>query len=374
MIDYFNITIDGDYFPEIGKKVVVCQPSGVKTESFTEVKVSVGKYAPHFNLRVENNGKRMRFHGSPAQWLQCHNGMGSNDFRGLVRKTICLVFKTLKIDCPPLISEAIISGEYAVHEVHVAEHYAMPASLIAKLCDDIRRYSVASLKATPISPGVGVRIWPGSRDREVLIYNKQNYFLDNLLRHKHKLLGKMSMSFDRIGTGLYFDLMMDEYLAHIVRIETRHKRDLKTKELSLDQGLAWNSDVARALHIKTVKDIPLQDLPPLELHEQILQKADLKHRALIALWLDGRDPKSFSSSPATYYRHRKEILEKYDIDLSVPALERRGFSWKSLTDPINIMEPPAWALESGFVYEPKRWNGFFDAAQYERAWLNSKNS
>jgi hypothetical protein len=121
--------------------------------------------------------------------------------------------------------------------VHVAEHYAMPASLIAKLCDDIRRYGTASLKATPISPGIGVRLWPGSRDREVLIYDKQNYFMDKLLRHKHKLLGKMPMSFERIGTGLYFDQMMDQYLAHGVRIETRHKRDLKNKNLSLDKGL-----------------------------------------------------------------------------------------------------------------------------------------
>ncbi|MDH1381043.1 phage/plasmid replication protein, II/X family [Comamonas aquatica] len=373
MIDYFNITIDGDDFPEIGKKVVVRQPSGVKNKSFTEVKVIAGKYAPNFNVRLETNGQRMRFHGSPAQWLQGHNGMGSNDFRGLVKKTIHLVFETLEMDCPASVSKAIISGNYAVDEVHIAEHYAMPASLIAKLCDDIRRYGTASLKATPISPGVGVRLWTGSRDREVLIYDKQNYFMDKLLRHKHKLLGNMAMNFERIGTGLYFDQMMDQYLAHGVRIETRHKRDLKNKNLSLSKGVAWNPDVARTLHIETVKDIPLQDLPPLDVRELILQKADLKNRTLIALWLAGRDPKAFCASPATYYRYRKDILEKYGINLSVPALMVDGISWKSLTDPANIKEPPEWALESGFVYEPKRWNGFVDATQYERAWLHSEN-
>ncbi|MEN2431921.1 phage/plasmid replication protein [Comamonas sp. F1-6] len=372
MIDYFNITIDGDDFPKIGKKVVVRQPSGVKTKSFTEVKVSAGKYAPHFNVRVETNGQRIRFHGSPAQWLQGHNGMGSNDLRGLVKKTIRLAFETLEMDCPASVSKAIISGNYAVDEVHIAEHYAMPASLIAKLCNDIRRYGAASLKATPISPGIGVRLWPGSRDREVLIYDKQNYFMDNHLRHKYKLLGKMPMNFDRIGTGLYFDQMMDQYLAHGVRIETRHKRDLKKKNLSLNKGLAWNPDVARALHVKTVNGIPLQDLPPLDIREQVIQKADFKYRALMALWLDGRDPKAFCASPATYYRHRKEILDQCGIDLSVPALMVEDISWKSLTDPINIMEPPEWAMESGFVYEPKRWDSFVDATQYERAWLNGE--
>jgi hypothetical protein len=73
-----------------------------------------------------------------------------------------------------------------------------------------------------------------------------------------------------------------------------------------------------------------------------------------------------------YYRYRKNILEKYGINLSVPALMIDGISWKSLTDLANIKEPPEWALESGFVYEPKRWNGFVDATQYERAWLNSE--
>lgn len=351
---------------------MVRQPSGVKTKSFTEVKVIAGKYAPHFNVRVETNGQRMRFHGSPAQWLQGHNGMGSNDLRGLVKKTIRLAFETLEMDCPASVSKAIISGIYAVDEVHIAEHYAMPASLIAKLCDDIRRYGTTSIKATPISPGIGVRLWPGSRDREVLIYDKQNYFMDKLLRHKHKLLGKMPMSFERIGTGLYFDQMMDKYLANGVRIETRHKRDLKNKKSPLNQGLAWGQGAARDLHIKTVKDIPLQDLPPLDVRELILQKADLKNRALIALWLDGRDPKAFCASPATYYRRRKEILDQCGIDLSVPALMVDGILWKSLTDPVNIMEPPEWALESGFIYEPKRWNGFVDATQYERAWLHSE--
>lgn len=299
--------------------------------------------------------------------------MGSNDFRGLVKKTIRLAFETLEMDCPASVSKAIISGNYAVDEVHIAEHYAMPASLIAKLCNDIRRYGAASLKATPISPGIGVRLWPGSRDREVLIYDKQNYFMDKLLRHKHKLLGKMPVNFERIGTGLYFDQMMDQYLAHGVRIETRHKRNLKNKESPLSQGVAWSPDVARALHVKTVNGIPLQDLPPLDIREQIIKKADSKKRALIALWLGGRDPKTFCSSPATYYRHRKDILEEYGIDLSVPALMVDGISWKSLTDPANIKEPPEWALESGFVYEPKRWTGFADATQYERAWLNSEN-
>ena len=121
MIDYFDITISGDDFPKIGKAVMTHHPGGAKTTSFTEVKVCAGKDAPHFCARVENSAERMRFYGSPAQWLQGHNGMGSNDFTGLVKASVLLVFKTLKLDCPASVIEALNTRNYAVDEVHVAE-------------------------------------------------------------------------------------------------------------------------------------------------------------------------------------------------------------------------------------------------------------
>lgn len=371
MIDYFDITIDGDDFPEIGKAVMTRHPGGAKTKSFTEVKVRADKDAPHFAARVETRAERMRFSGSPASWLQGHNGIGSNDFPALVKASVLLVFETLELKCPASVFDALNSGNYAVDEVHIAEHYAMPKGLIPRLCDNIRRYADAALEATPIRPGIGVRLWPHSRDRQVLIYDKHHYFLDELPKHKRKLLGRMSMDFDRIGVGIEFDQMMEQYLAHGVRIETRHKRALKNKNRPLDRGELWHLETARALHIETVKEIPLQDLPPLDRRELLLQTTDLKHRTLIALWLDGRDPIDFCASPATYYRRRQQILQQYGIDLSIPALQDDAISWSSLTDPAAIMEPPERAVEGGFVYEPSRWHGWRDATQNERAWLHA---
>ena len=111
MIDYLNITIDGDDFPTIGKEFTTKQPGGARTKSFTEVKVRVATGAPWLHAKVETKEKRMRFWGSPAAWLQGHNGMGSNDFQPLIKASVLLVFDTLGLDCPVSVMEAISTGE-----------------------------------------------------------------------------------------------------------------------------------------------------------------------------------------------------------------------------------------------------------------------
>ena len=79
----------------------------------------------------------------------------------------------------------------------------------------------------------------------------------------------------------------------------------------------------------------------------------------------------FCKSASTYYRRRLEILLQYGIDLSIQALRDDAINWASITNPAAIMEPPDWAVEGGFVYEPSRWIGWRDATQNERAWLRA---
>jgi hypothetical protein len=370
MIDYFNITIKGDNFPPIGKQLTTMQPSGAESKSFTEVDVRVASGAPEFTAKVETKDKRMRFSGSPAAWLQGHNGMGSNDFQPLVSASVLLVFETLGIDCPASVMNAITTGEYNVHEVHVAEQYRMPHQLIEPLCDNIRRYGDSSMQAVPLEKGVGLRLWPNSKYTRVLMYDKYHYFLDGLDKHKIKLLGNMPMDFGRFGTSLEFGQMMDEVLAQGIRIETRSKLALNSSKNLLNRGVYWKPETARELHRRVLEEVPLLDLPPIHVQEQLLAIAPADQKMLIALWLTGRDMRQFFNSDATYFRKRKLMLDKYkDIDLSIPPMPECGIRWADVIKPTAIVEVPEWAKESGFVYEPVRWSGWRNPTQNHRAWL-----
>ncbi len=369
MIDYIDITIRGADFPNIGKEFTTKQPSGVESKSFTEVVVRAASGAPEFRARVETKHKRMRFWGSPAQFLQGHNGMGSNDFRPLVEASVLLVFETLGIPVPASVLDALSTGEYYVHKAHVTEQYRMPRMLIGPMCDTIRRYADSPLQAVPIREGNGIRLWPNSRDRHVIMYDKYHYFMDGLSEHKSELLGNMPMDFGRFGTSIEFGKMMDEVLAQGIRIEARCDRMLKSKKNPLNRGVHWKPETARELHRKVVEDIPLSDLPPIHVQEQLLATANADHKMLIALWLTGRDMRQFFNSDATYYRRRTEMINRYGFDMSIPPMPECGIRWADVIAPSSIIEVPEWAKESGFVYEPERWSGWHNPTQNHRAWL-----
>jgi Phage replication protein CRI len=369
MIDHFDITIRGDDFPPLGKEFTTKQPSGAESKSFTEVKVSVTSDAPSFRARVETKQKRMRFKGSPAQFLQGHNGMGSNDLQPLVEASVLLVFETLGIQVPASVMAAISTGEYDVHEVHVAEQYRIPHDLIGLLCDSIRRYGNSSLQAVPIEQGIGVRLWPNSQYTKVLMYDKHHYFMDDLEKHKIKLLGNMPMDFGRFGTSLEFGRMMEEVLAQGIRIETRSKLALNSPKNLLNRGVHWTPETARELHRKVVQNIPLADLPPIHIQEYFLATSNAGHKMFIALWLTGRDMRQFFKSDATYYRRRKELIRQYAFDMSIPPMPECEIRWADLIAASSIIEVPDWAKESGFVYEPERWSGWKNPTQNHRAWL-----
>lgn len=369
MIDFFNIAIDGDDFPTIGKEFRTKQPGGARTKSFTEVKVHVANGAPWLYAKVETKEKRMRFWGSPAAWLQGHNGIGSNDFQPLVKASILLVFETLKLDCPASVMEAISNGEYDVDEVHVAEQYRMPHQLVGPLSDNIRRYGDSSLQSVPIDKGIGIRLWPNSRDRLVLIYDKYHYFIDKFWSHRKKLLGNMPLNIDRFGTEAAFEKMLDEVLEQGIRIETRAKLMLNSKTNPLNRGVHWKPETARELHRKVLESIPLADLPPIHVQEQLLATATADHKMLIALWLTGRDMRQFFNSDATYYRRRTQMMKQYGFDMSIPPMPECGIRWADVIAPSAIIEVPEWAKETGFVYEPERWSGWKNPTQNHRAWL-----
>lgn len=370
MVDYFDISIDGENFPILGKTVTTNQPGGARTNSLTEVVACAAKGAPHFKAQVETRAKRIRFWGSPSQYLQCHNGMGSNDFPALVLATVPLIFETLKVNYPKAVCNAVESGEYEVREVHVAEQYRMPHSLIFTFCDNIRRHADSSLEVTPLNKGIGIRLWPNSRDRQVLLYDKHHYFMDGLRKHKTKLLGNMPMEFDRFGTSIEFDLMMRDFLRSGIRIETRFMRSLKSKTNPLNRGEHWRPETARRLHRQMMLEIPLADVPKIHLAEHLMTEPNLEYRTMLALWLAGRQPRQFFKSDATYFRRRREIRSMTGVDLSVPFLPDAGIGWADVISENALLEPPAWAVESGFLYEPINWPDYLHSTHYERAWLH----
>jgi hypothetical protein len=372
MIDFFNITFAGDDFGTIGKPLRVRQPSGEVSRSYTDLTVRAHVLAPMFKAQIEARASRIRFWGCPLAWLQGHNGMGSNELHPLVARSVALVFAHLHRPVPASIERSLEARDYRVHELHVAEMHRMPHLQIPRLCDSIRRHAPSELQAVPLEDGkgIGVRLWPHSRDRRVILYDKYHYFMDGLIKHKKKLLGKLPAgSFERLGPSLDFGRMLDEHLKQGIRIETRHQRNLK--RLGLDKGSAWKPETARALHHQVLDTVPLGDVPELAAAESLLADANQDDHRLLALWLDGRDVRSFFDVSASYYRWRKHALSRFSVDVSRAPIACGDCQWAQLISAASVIDMPAWAIESAFVFDQAHQADRGGPAPLaERAWLS----
>lgn len=371
MIDYVDFRITGTDVPNLGKELKTSHPSGACTVSFTDVKVRPDKHAPDFHIQIEAKKGTTRLWGCPLKWLQGHNGMGTNDLRALVAASVPLVFATLQRPCPQFILDAVTTGTYEILEVHIAELHRMPHELIGSFCDHIRRYAPKELQAAPLEEGkgIGVRLWPNSRDRRIVLYDKVQYYVSAFRKHKLALLGHLpSNTFERHGTSAAFDKMLHEHLSQGIRIESRLQRLLKTR--NLNYGHAWTANTARQLHLDVLANVPLADAPfPAELEALLLEPMPVEDRRIMTLWIDGRSIRDYFGSAPAYYRCREKFSEKYHIDLSATPLHFAGLDWCDLIAEEAILETPEWAIESKFVFDPATYSIDDGRTHLEKAWL-----
>lgn len=177
MIDFTKLFICGS-FPSIGKVVHVGHRDDVVSSTFTADRYKLFNEGADYGLHLRNlkdGDQELEMSFCPAKVLQGHNGFGSNDLKGVVRAAVKLIFREHGIPLTAEIRAQLRSGDYRLAQVDIAELYRMPHSLIPALCDSIRRFGPASLQAVPLERGIGVRLWPHSDSRRVLIYDKLHY-------------------------------------------------------------------------------------------------------------------------------------------------------------------------------------------------------
>ncbi len=371
MIDYFNISVVVARAVALGKEVRVEQEKERYSYSRTPMKVKFGKHSTEFTVHYEARNKRLVFKGCPASFLQGHNGIGSNDFRGLVEVVVPLVLAASRIKYDDAMRAAIEIGDYIVHEVHIAELHKMPHRSIGDFCDNIRKHAPRAVGATTLETGkgIGVRLFPHSRSRRVLIYDKLNYFLDKPKKHLARLVGFLPKGDEYRAQLVDSFKQMKKYLRGGVRIETRLKDSLKT--LKLNKGSDWKKGTARKVHLQTLRTMPLGNVPAALEDAGVISKiTDEKLRTSVQLWMAGGDVRSSFNSRATYHRYRRKALDELGIDFSKRPTQGEH-DWNTIIDDASIIPLPEWAKKSGFVFLPK-WRSSGDRraiTQFERAWF-----
>ena len=366
MIDYAKIELAGA-FPPLGKPLGVQQPSGHTTSSFTSDTYYLFGNGADFSAHLSPGRDLLTLGFCPPKILQGHNGLGSNDLIGVVRHAVLRILAGLKVKIDKAMQNRLKAGDYRLIEVHINELHTMPHAAIPALVHAIRRYGPDSLQAIPIEKGIGVRLWPNSDARQVLIYDKVAYFNDKPNKH-HDVLhaGVEQGTFAWFGLNFDFDDLL-AYLRQGVRIEVKLKRPFLKRvhkfqlmngplvETSLDRGSYWTADIANAVRRAVLQSVPLGDRVLTSVIDTAIGESSPVDATLLALWQAGRDPKDFNVPASTYYRRRTAILSKYGFDISTPWVDLpQSLTWTQLIDDSGVIErAPKWARGSGFVFKPK---------------------
>jgi hypothetical protein len=351
MIDYIALTLIGQ-FPPVGKLLKVRQREGVTTKGYTEDTYRLFGEGPDFKAHLRENATRLDLKFSPAKLLQGHNGFGSNDLRGLVLAAVPLIFRHLSIPISGTVARQLRDGAYTLREVHIAAHHRMPRAAIPALCDAIRRTAPAPVEAVPLTRGVGIRLWPNSDTRQVLVYDKVTYFQDKYSKHLTVLqAGTEEGGWNRVSKTMDFKELL-VYLDRGVRIEVR----LKSRYLQrhgLGAGSAWTAARARDIYRQVLAEVPLRDAPLASELDELLVQSPPALRPALMLWARGEDLHRVYA-PSTLGRIRREVLKVLGIDIGQAALPRHGgISWAALIDDVAILSPPGDLKKSLIYFDPR---------------------
>jgi len=370
MIDFVEIELDGA-FPALGKSVRVKQPSGHTTRGFTRDRYYLYGNGADFVARLSPAQDRLVLAFCPPKVLQGHNGIGSNDLRGVVRHAVRVILESLGIRVDRVLNEQLRAGDYRLNKVDINELHEMPHAAIAALVQAIRRRAPDEVQATPLERGIGVRLWPNSDSRQVLIYDKVTELLDRHARHDEVLYAGVDP-----GTFSYYGLSMDasallEHLRQGVRIEVRLRRSylVRAQRLALsdgtvvdsrlDRGEYWSHDTASVVRREILRSVPMSDEPLLSQVELAIAESRATDRTLLVFWHAGRDARALGVVPeATYYRRRRVLLDRYGLDISRPWIDTSiGVSWSGLIDDTSVIPPPRWARSGTFYFSTSRARG-----------------
>lgn len=281
----------------------------------------------------------LQLSGNPSKFLQGHNVFGSNDLVALVNDTAHRVFQSLGIWPTDLELRAIAQGDYRLINVDITESFELPT----------RGDVIAWIRALEFKAK--------SRHGRPSIKGGTLYFGKGTSRWKLKAYCKgEELESKKKGHQLPVDLLntpIKQWADNKLRIELT----LLSKELR-EIGI----EVARTLTPELCNQLYRRYTGRIEMNEQISLTSQQQHELPTKLqstylhWNNGIDLRSILPK-ATFYRHRRELLEFSDhlghrIDI---ALRKEVSDTSNVVPLIRVLEAvpaglPEWAHEMGLVH------------------------
>jgi len=346
MIDWFRgeIAFQHPYLPA-GRVLSVEADGSISWECAKRLDVR-GSYESALFLRSSGSAgdgfaSHLLIDGNLCKFLQGHNLFGSRDLNRLLYLSFKKIYEIHEDhfhgwSAPELALARIKRGDYLVKMLDINQLYDVGNDASVDAWLHAAEMRARSRHGRSTSDKGTVYLGQHSRRWAFKFYNK----------FKEMVSGKASAK----NTHMLPDDLQDKGLIEFAAGKLRAELRIFSKELeklNLTHGHQFTPAVIGQLFNYYLGKIDMTTQATL-LDDDLL-KLPNSLRGTYQLWLQGVDIKNMLSKP-TFYRHRKELLEK-GIDIAVPPVDPKNNNVIPLIRVIEAkpVENPRWAYEQNLI-------------------------
>lgn len=283
----------------------------------------------------EGRATVLLFHGNPSKFLQGHNLFGSGDLMALMVDAYARIVQLLGLQPTEADWQAVRTGQYEICRIDYNQSFSLPSRADVLAWLRAAEFKAKTRHGRPSRKGGTLYFGKHSRRWSLKFYCKG----EEISVPKHRLP-------DTLQISELIDWADDKLRAELT---------LRTTEL-----LDLQMRTASAARPEKLRELFGQYMRTLEMSEQIALTSEELHqlpqrlRSTYILWNSGEDLRD-TLPKATYYRHRKDLLE-LGIDI---ALRKEMFDRANVVPLVRVLEAmpaeiPVWAYERGLVHHSAR--------------------
>jgi II/X family phage/plasmid replication protein len=259
-----------------------------------------GSYSAKFQVKSmgsdgEGRATHLYISGNPSKWLQGHNVVGSDDMLSLVYDTAKELFESLGLIPSDFELINIHRGYYEVSRIDINYMFDLPCRADVDIWLKAAEFNSKTRHGRPAMKGGTVYWGKTSRRWSIKAYSKHAE-----LQVKNRGL---PAHLDKSG--------LEKWSENKLRIEVV----LRQLELTRD-GLASGVSIAKigliTLFNKYVSRLQMSE--SMSLTDETLENLPNCLKSTYRLWMYGEDIAAVLPK-ATFYRHRRMLIEEVDIDI-----------------------------------------------------------
>lgn len=342
MIDWTTAKIAWPHKPiKAGKRIDLC-PDGTIESAFVKRTKVRGSYESTIQVRSDGSaGEGLASHllidGNPSKFLQGHNVFGSDSLIPLMRDTVIQIAKSLNLNAFKDLIETVEKGDFELSRIDINYSWELPSRSDVDAALRSLEYQSKTRHGRP-SMRSGTLYWGQHSSRWALkAYSKGNEIEGS---KDHRL--PLALSETPIPVWADNKLRLELVL-----------RSKELRERNLHIAKEWSPERVYETYKEYVARIDMSQ--QITLSEQKLLTLPAKLRSTYVLWSEGHDLRS-TLSKNTYYTHRRQLLNDYDIDINLPVDRNKAFN---VVPFIKLLEAkpaelPHWAFQNSLIHESAR--------------------